>query len=676
MTRNLRLWAFRVGTVIAAPILLVLTVETGLRIGGYGHRSDFTVPCTVQGRPAFCENDRFTWQFFPPGMFRLPYSFAIPAEKRPGTFRIVIVGESAAQGVPEPSFGFARYLEVMLRDRFPILTFEVINTSISSINSHVLLPVARDLAGRGADLFVLYIGNNEVVGPFGPETSLTPRVSSLLLIRAGIFLQSTRVGQLLAGVLRSSGKDAGPREWRGIRMFLEHQVPADAPAMGPVYENFRRNLSDIVKAAGSSGAPVLISTVGANLKDCAPFGSLHRADLTSKEREAWETRVREGAALEAAGRHLDAVERYLSAAAIDDRYAELHFRIGRSYWALGQFDRAKDRFARARDLDVLRFRADERMNRIIRAVAAASGPGVELVDGEAALAEDSPHGVPGRELFYEHVHLNPHGNYLLARALFSRVAPRLPDHARRGSVAPPSEAESERLLALTSFDRRRMAQQISAWLTQPPFTYQLNHDEQVRELQREAGVSSEDPEETSAVYRWAIERAPQDRWLRLNYGLFLEGRVPASAEAEFRTALDLLPNDYIAREKLVDALLQLGKFEAALLESRELLRRMPYHAPVHLTIAYALARLGRLDESISNYQRAIRLQPAFSVSAYNQIGIIQLHQKQFAPAVATFQKAIQLDTGRLMTAELQYNLRYARAELIRGEEAGSRELFR
>jgi len=671
MRRNLRWWAFRIVTAIAVPAVMLLGAEAGLRLVGYGHPGEFTVPCTVEGKSAFCENDRFTWQFFPPGMFRLPYSFAIPAGKTPRTYRIIVIGESAAQGVPDPSYGFARYLDVMLRDRFPSVAFEVINTSVSSINSHVLLPMARSLAHRHADLFVLYIGNNEVVGPFGPETTLTPRMSSLRLIRAGIFLRSTRLGQLMAGVLQSGQGAAQPGEWRGIRMFLEQRIPADAPVMAPVYENFRRNLGDIVQVLRASGTPVLISTVGANLKDCAPFGSLHRPDLTAAERKQWEALVGAGAELETAGQYAAAKERYQSALAIDGHYAELQFRLGRSHWGLGEFEPARNRFALARDLDVLRFRADGRMNQIIRSVAAAAGPGVELVDGETLFAAASPHGIPGRELFYEHVHLSPEGNYRLASALFPRVVARLPGDVARGSTTPPTRAEAERLLALTSFDRRRIAQLVGIWLSQPPFTYQLNHEEQLRELQPAATAPDSNPEEIDDAYRWSIARAAKDHWLRFNYGVFLEHRRPAAALAEFRTAVDLLPNDHLAREKLVDALIQLERFDDALAEGRELLRRMPYHGPIHLSMGYALARLGRLEESIAAYKRAIERQPELAVDGYNQIGIIQLHQRRFASAAATFQKAIELDTSRARSPELQQNLGYARAALVEGGGLGS-----
>jgi tetratricopeptide (TPR) repeat protein len=307
------------------------------------------------------------------------------------------------------------------------------------------------------------------------------------------------------------------------------------------------------------------------------------------------------------------------------------------------------------------------MNEIIRTVAAEAGSGVELIDGAAIFAAASPHGVPGRELFYEHVHLNPRGNYLLAEALFPRIVARLPDSITKAgaTVQPPSQSDADRLLALTAFDRRRVAREIRAWLSQPPFTYQLDHAEQVSALERDSLGMNESSQETAIAYQWAIGKAPKDHWLRFNHGVFLEEQDPAAGVGEFRAALELLPGDYLAREKLVDVLIKTGDLTAALEEGHELLRRMPYSAPARLTIAYTLARLGRLDESIQEYERAVDLQPSFAVDVYNQIGVIQLHQRRFAPAAANFQKAIDLDTARVRTTELQYNLRYARTELVK-----------
>ena len=85
----------------------------------------------------------------------------------------------------------------MLRERFPAVKFEVVNTGSVAINSHVVLRIAQQLADQRPDLFIIYSGNNEVVGPYGPGTVLTSSGMSIPVIRSSIFLRSTRIGQLV-----------------------------------------------------------------------------------------------------------------------------------------------------------------------------------------------------------------------------------------------------------------------------------------------------------------------------------------------------------------------------------------------------------------------------------------------------------------------------------------------
>jgi tetratricopeptide (TPR) repeat protein len=523
------------GTAILAPVLLLVLVEGALRLCGAGTPSGVMRACTDQGHPAYCDNRYFASPFFPPGMLREPRPFTIPAAKAPGTYRIFVLGESVAWGDPDPTYGFARYLEVMLRAKFPQTKFEVINTSITAINSHALLPMVKDLTHYQPDLFVIYTGSTEVVGPFGPGTVLTPWDLSLPAIRTRIFLNSTRVGQLVGKL--TSTHETKPAQWRGMEMFLDRQVRADSPQMTPVYANFAANLRDIVAVAGRSGARVLISTIATNLKDCPPFASQHREGMRADDLHSWEDLFQRGVALETAGSHAEALKVYLSAAEIDPQYAELQFRIARCLWALGDFDGARQRFVRAQDLDTLRFRADSQINEAIRALS-GSAANLSIVDAAAVFAAGSPHQIAGSELFYEHVHPNPRGNYLLARAMFGQIAgmlrPELPDNPGAGNL---SEEECERLLAFTPYDRVRVAGLILSKLERPPFTSQLNHSEEVERLKSDSQGVTLNYQDIVADYEWAILQNPQDRLLHLNYGFLMHRYDPAASDRELRLAL-------------------------------------------------------------------------------------------------------------------------------------------
>ncbi|MGC2370382.1 MAG: hypothetical protein WA474_15050 [Candidatus Sulfotelmatobacter sp.] len=530
-----RHWLLRISIAVLTPLLLLGLVEAGLRICGVGYSAALTIPCTVQGHPASCYNLFFAAPFFPPGMIKTPQMYVIPAVKPPQTFRIFVLGESAAMGDPDPSYSFSRYLEVMLRERYPEMKFEIVNTGSVAINSHVLLPIAKGLADFKPDLFIIYSGNNEVVGPYGPGTALTAGGMSLPVIRGSIFYHSTRIGQLLTRL------GTPKRDWGGMAMFMDKQVRANSPLMPYVYANYEQNLRDTIAVARQAGAKVIVSTVPTNLMDCAPFASLHREGLSTDELRSWSALVEQGAAQENAASYTEALKLYQAAAGIDGVYAELEFRIARCLEALGDYSAARKHFLRARDLDTLRFRADSRINQINRSIALSSG--ANLVDSDAIFDNESLHGITGSDLIYEHVHLTPRGSYLLARAMLVEIASQLPAQAGKAiegkdvqSENIPSEADCERWLAFTRHDRSRVAAEMLRRLQEPPFTNQLNHSAQVFRLMAPAEASDENPNDTAAQYQWAIARNPDDRILHFNFGVFLEPYNPAVAEQQFAAA--------------------------------------------------------------------------------------------------------------------------------------------
>jgi tetratricopeptide (TPR) repeat protein len=511
---------------IFVPLLVLGVVEVCLRVAGVGYPTALLTPCTVQGKPASCYNLFFAAPFFPAGSVQTPRLYSIPTQKPPGTYRIFVLGESAAMGDPDPAYGFSRYLEVMLRERFPTIKFEVVNTGSVAINSHVVLRIAQRLAGEHPDLFIIYSGNNEVVGPYGPGTVLTSSGMSIPVIRSSMFLRSARVGQLVTKL------GTQKRTWQGMEMFLDKQVRANSPVMQQVYANYERNLRDTVAVARAAGAQVIVATAATNLEDCAPFGSLHREGIKPAEVNDWSTLVQRGTELEAARSFSEALELYRSAAKIDNEYAELEFRIARCLKNLGDAKSAHEHFQRARDLDTLRFRADNRINDINRFVPAAYS-GVALVDTEPLFSSASSDGIVGSDLVYEHVHMTPLGSYVFARAIYGQVAGKLAS----GTVADaPSETECERMLALTAYDRSRIAQEMLRRIQRAPFTQQLNHAEQVLRFQVQAESMSETPNDTALQYQWAIARAPQDAMLRYNFGMFLFAYNRAAAAEQLAMA--------------------------------------------------------------------------------------------------------------------------------------------
>ena len=531
LPRSWRARALPIVSTLVVPLLLLLIAEGSLRLLGIGFPTELTQPCTIHGQPASCYNLFFVAPFFPPGMIKTPQLYAIPAVKAPRTYRIFVLGESAAMGDPDPAYAFSRYLEVMLQERYPSMKFEVVNTGSVAINSHVTLPIAEGLAKFQPDVFILYSGNNEVVGPYGPGTVLTSSAMSLPVVRTSIFIRSTRVGQLLTKL------GTQKREWGGMEMFLGKQVAATSPLLQQAYRNFESNLRDTVAVARRSGARVLVSTVATNVRDCAPFASAHREGLTADELRSWSGFFEQGTQLESTRLYADALKAYSSASQIDDQYAELEFRIARSLWMLGDHSGAKPHFQRARDLDTLRFRADGRINDINRSVA-SSVPGAELVDADAIFSSQSANGITGSDLVYEHVHLTPEGNYLLARSMFRQIAGQLAAELGRPALDLDilSQQECERRLAFTAHDRSRIAAEMLQRLQSPPFTNQLNHQEQVLRLAIQAEAPIEAPQLTATQYQGAIASRPDDRILHYNFALFLFNFNRAAAVEEFKLA--------------------------------------------------------------------------------------------------------------------------------------------
>ena len=642
-----RLWLFRIFAAVVIPLLVIGGLELGLRLSGYGYPTSFFVKTKIGGVDYYVPNDRFGYRFFPPALARTPAPQRMLVTKPAGTYRIFVFGESAAMGDPDSSFGAWRYLQVLLHERFPGTDFEVVCVAMTAINSHVILPIARECARRDGDLWIIYMGNNEMVGPFGAGTVFGSRVAGINVIRASLAVKSTRLGQLMESLMQKLGDHSStPKVWSGLDMFKDHQLRHDDPNRLRAYANFKKNLDDILRAGQNAGVPIILSTVGSNLKDCAPFGSLHSAGLSETQKTDWDEIYQEGIALEAAGDYSGALKKYEQAAAIDPQYAELHFRAGRCQLALTNSEPALNDFELSRDDDTLAFRADSRINQIIEdAAQSKANQGVYFLDAAQMLAKDSPDKIPGNELFYEHVHLDFDGNYLLGRAFAEQVAKLLPKSILAQDKNEWASADlCDRRLAVSPWDRFRVWQDNYSRVSEPPFTDQLNdvprakfYMAKLQELNSQ--MKSEPPEQTRQLYKQALALAPTDHMLHWNFAQFLAaaGNL-ASATEEAKHACELLPQMPGPYYDIGNLLVPQGKIkEAAEYFSRGLAIRGNFVNALN-GLGQILANQQRIKDGVACFRRALRVDPD-NVDTCINLGFLEQNLGNLEQAAAYYQRA-------------------------------------
>jgi tetratricopeptide (TPR) repeat protein len=695
---------------VGAPIVFVIFLEAILRVCGVGHSASFFLPFRTAGGESRIQNDRFGWRFFGREMARQPFPCAFAARKPPGTIRIFVLGESAAYGDPQPEYGLSRMLEALLGGRYPRLKFEVVNVAMTAINSHVILPIASDCAREEGDVWVVYMGNNEVVGPFGAGTVFGSRSAGLGLIRASLALKTLRSGQCLEDMASRVGRRRdSPREWGGMEMFLNHQLRQDAPQLRRVYWNFEENLKELLALGSRHGVKIVVGTVANNLGDCAPFASLHPADLEPSARVRWEEQYQKGILAQRSGNWSEAVAYFRDASRIDDSFANLQFAWGRCCLELDDPAGALAHLTRARDEDALRFRADSRINDIIRKAAAGrKAEGIGLADSEQMLSRRSPSGIIGNELLYEHVHLNFEGNYFLALTFAEQIAELLPGVSPLADQTRPdwpTQAQCARRLGWTDWNRYEAESSILSRLTDPPFATQANHREQYERLKTHLGqlrATTTPPglRQAQQHYQDAMAQSPGDwvlnkelarvreklgdlsgaadcwrevvkalphyteAWQALGR-VFAEQKQDSQARAAFDTALRLDPDSATTLTALAEIFSREGRHHEAIRYYERTLALKPYWGPAQWGLGKSLEAIGRPEEAKPHFQRALH-DRLYTPAALKGLARLCFEKGWLNEACTNFIDALKLDP---LDAATEVNLGLTLALLHRNLEA-------
>jgi lysophospholipase L1-like esterase len=453
-SRRRRLVLATVTTLV--PFAVLLAAEGALRVAGFGDAWPLFVP--VPEAPGHLRASREAVRRLVPGDAEVPNLWIrpvfFPADKPPGTFRIVVQGGSTAEGYP---YGYgaspAGMLQQRLQRTFPDTRIEVITTAMSAMNSYALLDFSGEILEQQPDAVLVYAGHNEYLGVLGVGSGFSlgkrrPLVLAALAMKDLRLLQLARRG--LSALAPAADDQAQAATGRGRRTLMarivaEDRIPYGSPLYRRGLDQYEANLRALLRRYRRAGVPVWIGTLASNLRDRPPFIAGHAAGADVAR---WRRQMAAGEAALAVGDAAAALAAFEAAVAADDLHAGGHFARGRALERLGRNAGARAAYAAARDRDELRFRAPSAINRILRQVAAEEG--ARVVEVEAAFDRAAANGLVGHDLMLEHLHPNVDGYFLLADAFYRALREDGAIGSWEGAV-PAAQARRE--VPVTEVDR-------------------------------------------------------------------------------------------------------------------------------------------------------------------------------------------------------------------------------
>jgi len=535
------------------PLLLLVLTEVVLRIAGYGHNTRlFTEHPQQKG---YWVMNRFASEKYFSDATNATFGNYEPfrQQKSAATFRIFVLGESTTIGYPYFHNGsFHRWLQYRLVHTFPDKEFEIINVSLTAVNSYTVLGFAQEIINYSPDAVLVYSGHNEYYGALGVG-STSSIAQNPIVIKVVLRLREFRLFQLISRSITGfqkmfSASKTDVRENLMKRMAADQQIPYGSNAYNRGIEQFRSNMNELCQLLVKNHVPLFISNLVSNEKDLKPFISL--ADNT------------ENSSL------------YL-------------FNQAQKAYLQGDFAKAKTGFVQAKEMDLLRFRAPEAMNRVMDELASAY-PEITLVKTRERFEQESPHTILGKETLLEHVHPNLYGYALLSDAFYEAIKKK-----RLIASSWPKELSFEELrqkMPVTAFDSLKGAYEVmilkEGWPFNEPMPPEKKQKKTIEEELAGALVVKQIgwPDAMDRLFNYYISSKNQQGALQVSEALQLEypqnpkhyvqaGRLLMNLNENEQAVWHLrkafqLENNFKTAQSLFITLLKLDKPEEALIYLR------------------------------------------------------------------------------------------------------------
>ncbi|MCF0074413.1 GDSL-type esterase/lipase family protein [Dyadobacter sp. CY261] len=617
---------------VLMPFLVLFVLEGALRLFGYGH--DLGVFTDDPARKGYLVLNPHASKRYFANQKNATYgnAEAFPMKKVPGTFRIFVLGESTTIGYPYMNNGsFHRWLQYRLMHTYPDRDFEIINLSLTAVNSYTVLDFGKAVLDYEPDAVLVYTGHNEYYGAMG--VAATEGIGhSRCLARLLMTLRGLRLTQLIASVTDKvtgliSGKQVDLRENLMKRMAANEQIAFGSEEYGAGVEQFRANMDELAAAMSKKGIPLLIGSLVSNEKDLKPFISI-------KDKQG--------------------------------QSADAHYRSGAALYQKADYRHAKKEFVQAKELDALRFRAPEALNQIIKTISVAH-KGITFVDIRALFEAHSAGGILGKETLLEHVHPNLQGYALLSEAFYQSMK-------KAGTLpAPTAEMSFETLkrqMPITMVDSLKGEFEMMILKEGWPFNAPMPAEEKREKTEEEqlAGALVVKQiswrEAMARLQKYYITKRDTTEMLRVAEALALDDPLnPVHYELSGKLSAALNLNDH-AVHYLKKAFRMENSFERArmlfviLLKMDEPAEALPYvaYAAANNSSGFSLNELHGFVQQLVEVKKRLA-GDSNNVGLNNQLAAGYLKFANIAAAEKYIRKTLQADPRNVAALEMMQQVR-------------------
>jgi len=366
------------------PVIAFVLLEIALRLLSYG--DDVTL-FVESSEPGYLRcNPKAGKRFFNAVEYTTPLNDLFLKEKPSNGYRIFVLGESTVLGFPyDANVAFTRILQRRLQDIFPNRVIEVVNLGLTAVTTYTLLDFSDELLQQHPDAVLIYAGHNEYYGALGVASMEKGSIPSWLKkFQLGlIHLRTYQLLQSFIGNIYQFFAPLNAEEAKGTlmqRLVGKNLIPYGSPMYHEGLMQFNDNMSRLLLKMNKAGVPVVMSDLVSNVKDLPPFRSSPYENYSEAE------------SLYAGAKRLE---------------------------SLAQYEKAKEGYIKAKDFDLIRFRASEDLNKSI--VHLADSFNVHFVSLKSLFEEHSPRGIVGDNLMTEHLHPNIDGYFLMAEGFLKAL---------------------------------------------------------------------------------------------------------------------------------------------------------------------------------------------------------------------------------------------------------------